>query len=576
MKEDITKQTINNFSNNLIFLKNKDINLYNRVEVLTQLINENKYETQYELEYIKDDKNFDIFHKRTNSYIYNKKPSLFIKNAIETINKNKINTIDLLNIKVFNQRNPFIKDKNLPFHTRLRVNLINEMFEYIKILKAPTNYKNKKFKYIDKFIFIGTLLGTHIKDIDNKLKAKLYFIYENNLEIFRLSLFTIDYSLLSKNSKLIFSIMDDKIDIQKKLTNYFSYNKESNYMIKYYSTNYNIGDFFDRILSVSAVENPFNYDYQRILNDLIKNSMKKISSSKILNTQNNSNNILKDKKILFLAAGPSLERNIKWIKENKNKFIIIAVAATLKTILKHKIIPHIITSADSHEIVIKQFPKEYKNIFNKIPFLASISTDKKVLRLFNKKNIFFYEIGTHFKNNSQELSAYTIGEITLQLISILGANKIYMLGSDMALDQETGSTHISNHKFNKSYNLDKIAKSSNSFIKNENFDLHESTLKVKGNFQEQVITTSRMSKSIEMYNIAINKILSQDNSKKIYNLNNGAYFEGAIPTKIENINISQFDNINLSNNLIIESLKKLSKLGFTNNEINNLKDSIII
>ena len=563
-----------NFLKNLNFLKITDNILYNRILILNQLISEKKYIPRYQLKYIKEDKNFDIFDKNENRYIYNQKPSLFINDALDLINKDKINTIDLLNINIFNQRSPLIQDKKLPFNTQLRIKLINDMFEYIKIFKASTTYKNKRFKYIDKFIFIGTLLGTHINKIDDKIKSKLYFIYENNLEIFRLSLFTTDYSRLSKNSKLIFSIMDDTIELEKKLTDYFQNDIKSNYMIKYYCTNYNIADIFDRILSISAINNPFNYDYQRVINDLIKNSLEKIPSSKIINTKKEYS-ILNNKNVLFLAAGPSLEKNIKWIEEHKNKFIIVAIAATLKTILKHNIIPNIITSADSQELVINQFPKEYRKRISNIPFLTSISTNKKVLNIFNKDNTFFYEIGTHFKNNSEELNAYSIGEITLQLISILGAKYIYMLGSDMALDQNTGSTHTSTHKFNKSYDIDKL-KSNNNFIKGKDFDLYQSTILVKGNFQDKVITTSKMAKSIQMYNIALEKILSKKSDIYIYNLNNGAYFKGATPKKIEDIYISKLKKIDLSNDLIINSLNDCIEIGFNKQEIKELKESVIL
>ena len=59
---------------------------------------------------------------------------------------------------------------------------------------------------------MGTLLGRHIPKIAEKVNAEIYLVCERNLEIFRLSLFTVDYTILTKNSGVIFSIMDNVIE----------------------------------------------------------------------------------------------------------------------------------------------------------------------------------------------------------------------------------------------------------------------------------------------------------------------------------------------------------------------------
>ena len=67
-------------------------------------------------------------------------------------------------------------------------------------------------KNLLKFIFCGVGLGFHIAEIQNKVKSSLIFIMEDNLEIFRLSLFTTNYQSISEQARLFFSIMDDDID----------------------------------------------------------------------------------------------------------------------------------------------------------------------------------------------------------------------------------------------------------------------------------------------------------------------------------------------------------------------------
>lgn len=70
-------------------------------------------------------------------------------------------------------------------------------------------------KKIEKFIFLGTLLGRHIPRIAQKVDAEAYLVLERNIEIFRLSLFTVDYTILAQKG-VVFSIMDNQYEEEKK------------------------------------------------------------------------------------------------------------------------------------------------------------------------------------------------------------------------------------------------------------------------------------------------------------------------------------------------------------------------
>ncbi len=97
-----------------------------------------------------------------------------------------------------------LKKKN---HYEGEINSYIYLNEYIK------KFENIEIK-INKFIFIGTLLGVHLNDFHNSLNAKSYLIIEPNIEIFRLSLFLCDYESLSKNSKLFFAINEDSFGLE--------------------------------------------------------------------------------------------------------------------------------------------------------------------------------------------------------------------------------------------------------------------------------------------------------------------------------------------------------------------------
>lgn len=75
---------------------------------------------------------------------------------------------------------------------------INDAQEYKNMLEKAV-LANKSLKEIRKF---GTLLGRHIPRITEKINASAYLVLERNLEIFRLSLFTVDYTILGNSCNI--------------------------------------------------------------------------------------------------------------------------------------------------------------------------------------------------------------------------------------------------------------------------------------------------------------------------------------------------------------------------------------
>ena len=174
--EDIQNKAITTYLENLEFLKNNNQSLYERVTMLSTAIDNNQYKERYHLEYIKEDEEFDIFDSSNETYLYNRKPKEFIKEAVKNSNLDKVNSIDLLNPEAYNETTKYKIQSDMPIVARGALQLKNDIIDYIQIFKKSTLYKKKQFKYLDKFIFIGTLLGTHIDKISIKLNLKFAMI----------------------------------------------------------------------------------------------------------------------------------------------------------------------------------------------------------------------------------------------------------------------------------------------------------------------------------------------------------------------------------------------------------------
>jgi len=558
--KSIEENAIITYQKNLSYLKEYDQSLYNRVQQLSLLIQNGEYQSRYQLEYIEDDKQFDIYDSATSSHIYGKKASVSVKNSLKEIDFDKKNSIDLLDSNLYNVNSAINIEESLRQEDKTPRYVANDIYEYYKVFQKSTLDKDKKFKYIEKFIFIGTLLGIDILPIDKKLNSKLYLICEYNLEIFRLALFVTDFSLLAKNSKVIFSIMDDDSDFKMKVNQFLHFSIRSNFMIKYHCSNYNIGNYFDKILEVASSSSPLQFAYPRMFFGLLEPVFYNINKYPVLDTKT-EHNLLKDKQVIFLGAGPSLGNNIKWLHKNKNKFIIVAIGTVLKILVENNIKPDLIVTVDGDEIISEQFNDEVIKFIEEVPVLASTITNKNVLDKLDYSNIILFESMGRFKDSSVPMYGVSVGEIGLSIISILGGDKIYMLGTDLALDQESGTTHSGDHFAQKKYNID-TKMEHNSFMENENFDLGNTTTIVKGNFKEKVVTTLIMQKSIPLYNKITTQIVEKSPNTKIYNLSNGAFFANTISVKPEELNVEMV-NKNID---ILKYLKDKSNIKFTNNE----------
>jgi hypothetical protein len=106
-------------------------------------------------------------------------------------------------------------------------------------------------------------------------------------------------------------------------------------------------------------------------------------------------NLFKNIPVLYLAAGPSLDENIEWIKENQNKFFIVTIGAAYKKLLLNDIKIDMITTLDEHMTILndKQFDDEsVSKIGKETIILASVITDERILKKLNQDNLFLYEI----------------------------------------------------------------------------------------------------------------------------------------------------------------------------------------
>ncbi|TXJ52152.1 DUF115 domain-containing protein [Brachyspira aalborgi] len=349
-------------------------------------------------------------------------------------------------------------------------NLLIDNFKLYKILEDNITF------------FIG---GDDIEDIEkfisltNTKKVK-FFITRSYATLF-------NEEALFYQSKVL-SIVDKKIiniNTISRFDKLWAYNIASN--VAKISTHYGVNKFFDKYKNIPAI---------------------------------------------IVSAGPSLEKNIRKLKEIKNKTLIIAVDTAMKPLFSHNISPHFIITIDPQ----KKNSKYFRNVnFKESVLIAESSVDKEAIDSFNGAIYFINSIFPLAKYFMEELGdrgdITTGGSVSTAAYDFairIGANPIIMVGLDLSFpNYQThikGSYHEENF-FTEIYKLD-------------SYDSRIYKVLIAGNlreekniYNEKVWTDSRF----DMYKNWYEEQCEKNNKIKFYNATEG----GIIINGMENIKLEE-------------------------------------
>ncbi|MCK5110896.1 MAG: motility associated factor glycosyltransferase family protein [Arcobacteraceae bacterium] len=498
------QQTIQEiFLKNLNFFKQHHIYLYNQLMEFEKNIQEN-----YFIDFI--DNHFELLDK-DNIPTYNCDPFYDAKYRVENLHKNisGISTIDTVSREILSDE---IYESN---------KFINEFINLFAGQEIETNVKFKKF------IFIGTLLGVHINDIANANDLEVILIVEDNIEIFRLSMFLTDYKTVANKSKIFFAINSNEAELYNTIFQYLKFKNEYNYFLKFEIASQKEIPLLHQISRIISSQSKTIYSYSKFL-EAYSNGIDNFTNTKRLINLSKQFNEFEKVPVLFLGGGPSLEDNIDFVKNNQDKFLIVVVMASLKRLEKANIIPDIILTIDSHIKLLEFIDVDKKYYQNSIIF-ASMNTHPQVIdKLSISKDLYLFQSNTEIFYNHGNFTGATVGDIGVKLLLKLGVTSLYLLGIDAAFNQITGATHDLTHAYSTIQKLETT--------EDENIDFGKQTFKVVGNQKEAVYTTGSYKLTIDSFN-DIKELLNHN--IKIYNLSNhGALLNGTIPTTCKEVNLT--------------------------------------
>lgn len=512
---------------NLDFLEEHFKEVHKKISILSTSLDEGLYERKFDLEYV--DGYFNIKDLENDTYIYEGNSYEYSDKLTEDADKSKDNSTALLSI------DPDLKKLS-------KNTLVKDFWPLIDCINDHVDFDTYEFTKIYKYMFVGTGLGMHIDYINRKYNPNAIYIVEPNIEIFNLSLFITDYTTLyEKNKKALYmSIAEDRKKVLKSTATFMAYQPYLNYSVKHVLFTKRYGGLLSDIATKMMNSHSSLFSYKSQLKSFkttfkyMKEDYNFLRIKPLLNS-----NRLKKYPTLIISAGPSVAKNMEWIKENQKKFYIIAVNTILPALEKHDIRPDIIVTIDPGiEVYLENIRvlKDAKKFLKDIPVVASSQVSIYTTDHLEKDQVFLFQLFPIIKSLGTFLSSANVGTYAMNLAVLLGCQNIYTIGNDCALDKTTGRIY-SEGTTGRSIDIE-----AKKYEKSKEITQFGDLMEVKGNLDETVFTTLRLYSFKDDYEHVIDYL--KDTFKvTIYNLSNGAFIEGMEPQAISDIKIDEFKEI---------------------------------
>jgi len=526
--QDIESVVVQNYEKSMLYFEQSHPPLFNKLKALELLLGEGKYPQKYDLEF----KNgyFDVVELASGNFLYNTDSYKHSYRLVEEINFKK----DAQVIETFYNHN--FDDESVEALKKLTANHTYATTAPIVSYYNKNIDKSMSMKKIYKFMFLGVGLGLHLQDISQKTDADVFLVLEDDIELFRLSLFTCNYEEAFKGREVFFGIAQNVAEFEETFSHFYDYAFIRNHYLKFSLFSSKDEIIIKKIQTAILSRSEHCYSHAALL-EKGSRVLEKISKDyKFFSMLKKDEKFFDDKPLLVLGAGPSLGANKEWLRQHKNNFIIVAPFATLRILYHLNIAPDIIVHIDEGDIFAERDIKLYEgkeDFFKNSLFIFNASVPQLFFDTFDKDAIYLLEDRTEYKLNDNYLEIASVGEAAYAIALSLTHQDIYLLGLDMALADD-GSSHSRAHStksradISRTDKLDDVA------------DIRKTVLNVKGNLRDKVVTMPLFTMSITLMNLQTRKYKSQD--QHVYNLSDGAYFDNTTPLRLETVEFTSKDD----------------------------------
>ncbi|KXG76344.1 motility associated factor glycosyltransferase family protein [Thermotalea metallivorans] len=388
--------------------------------------------------------------------------------------------------------------------------------KYAPVKEAYDWIKNLNFDRDSTILIFGCGLAYHIKELCRQIcDHNRMLIVEPSIEIFHEALKYIDFTDIINHPNIILIVGDTLKEIEGLLWKYVPWEHMHHLRIASI-TNYHklfpkeYLDFQNAIDKVMREEKLYKNTLLRFAKTWQRNLLTNIPYLVRSYDISSLFGIFQNKPVIIVSAGPSLSKNVEFLKDAKGKAMIICVGTALRTVINAGIEPDLIIAMDGGEINYRHF----ENImYSDIPLVYGIKVFPEILQNHQgKKFVFYTEDGCMekiLKDLDLEIGVLACGgsvsNSAFDLAVKMGGNPIIFVGQDLAYTD--GKTHA---KYSI-YEEDTIKDS-------------ENLLKVKDIYGKDIVTSPSLFSVLNWFENEIQK----DKTERLYidATEGGAYIEG--------------------------------------------------
>ncbi len=155
---------------------------------------------------------------------------------------------------------------------------------------------------------------------------------------------------------------------------------------------------------------------------------------------------------VILAGGPSLKGALPWVKENRERLVIIAVSRISRLLLEEGLVPHVIASVDPQKISFEVSREMLNYTSSDFPvFVYSNHASPLLVGQWEGKSIYTgprFPWRTPLNVDTLAYSGPTVSNYAFDLAVHMGCSTIVLAGVDLCFSA-TGQTHAAGSNENK-------------------------------------------------------------------------------------------------------------------------------
>ncbi|WP_408955671.1 motility associated factor glycosyltransferase family protein [Natroniella sp. ANB-PHB2] len=311
---------------------------------------------------------------------------------------------------------------------------------------------NYNLEEVASIILIGFGLGYYVEELLNKLRRDQSLkIVVVNSDIFKFALKNRDLELILKDRRVELIIGVKFSGLINKLQGLF--NKLDILESKLIFHEQSIKVMPNEFLALRDVLEKIKvnrYNNRRLGKRIRKNIIENLSFINESLGVSNFKEAFLNKPIFIIAAGPSLDENIKQLKSIRDKGIIIAVDTALIPLLTEWIRPDFIVSIEPVKNSYKFF-KDYLNL--EIPLVHSLGIHPKILKDYQgpktvgfAKSDLLMDCLSKLINKGRIATGGSVASTALDFAMKLGGDPVVFVGQDFAFSKQ-GITHAENTSY---------------------------------------------------------------------------------------------------------------------------------